>query len=96
MTYIRKNHTTILLLMGILLLVAAIPAFAQTPVPVNIDTNGLTNGINTGINGIFNGMITFLGVAVGIGGFIYGFPLAFQLIRWLGGMISKIFSGGLA
>jgi len=96
MASVGKNRTLLVLLVVGMLLLAVAPAFAQTPVPIAIDTAGLTNGITTGVNGIFDGMISFLPVAVALMGVLFGFPLAFILLRWLGGMITKMFSGGFS
>ena len=64
------------------MLVAAAPALAQTPVPITIDTNALMTQVNTWTTTLDD--VVFLGVAIAI---------AIAILTFIGNQILKAFRG---
>jgi hypothetical protein len=65
------------------LFVLAVPAFAQTPVPIEVDTNAIFTSANTWIE-VFAPIM-----AIGI-----GISIALAILTFIGAQIIKAFSGG--
>lgn len=66
----------------VVMLIAAAPAFAQTPVPITIDTNALMSQVNTWTSTLDD--VVFLGVAIAI---------AIAILTFIGNQILKAFRG---
>jgi hypothetical protein len=77
-----KNKITVLFIVLAVLALLAVPAFAQTPVPLEIDTNQLFSSTNTWI-------AVFLPImAIGI-----GISIALALLTFIGQRIIAAFKG---
>jgi hypothetical protein len=74
-----KRFFTLLFALAVMLLAAA-PAFAQTPVPIQIDTNALMNQVNAWTATLDD--VVFLGVAIAI---------AIAILTFIGNQILKAF-----
>jgi hypothetical protein len=78
-----RNKTYALSFLLALLFVLAVPAFAQTPVPIVIDTNEIFTQTNIWIDVFIPIMAIGIGIAV-----------ALAILKFIGGEILKAFRGG--
>ncbi len=78
----NKRQVLFVLIVLALSLVSAIAAFAQTPVPLVIDTNSLITQVNTWTTSLQD--IIFLGAAIAI---------AIALLTFIGNAVLKAFRG---
>ena len=80
----RVNKRVSVVIMALLIaMMMVVPAFAQTPVPITIDTNSLLTQVNTWTASLDD--VVFLGVAISI---------AIALLTFIGAQILKAFRGG--
>lgn len=77
-----KNKITVLFIVLAVLALLAVPAFAQTPVPLEIDTNQLFSSTNTWI-GVF---LPIMAIGIGI-------SIALALLTFIGNRIIAAFKG---
>jgi len=85
MTIVRKIATRrnlIFMAAFSMMMMIAVPGFAQTPVPITIDTNSLLSQINTWTSSLDD--IIFLGTAIAI---------AIALLGFIGKQILRAFQG---
>jgi hypothetical protein len=82
--FARRHAQRALMLAVFALLVvgSVVPTFAQTPVPITIDTNSLLTQVNTWTASLDD--VVFLGVAISI---------AIALLTFIGAQILKAFRG---
>lgn len=82
MQFVQQHRTAVIMGVMAMMLAAAVPSFAQTPVPLNIPVNTIFSETN-------NWMQTFAPIAaIGI-----GITVALAVLGYLGKMISGAFKG---
>jgi hypothetical protein len=78
-----RSKTLLYFVLIVAVFALSVPAFAQTPVPIVVDTNAIFTSVNSWI-------VTFVPiVAIGL-----GIAIALAILTFIGNQILKAFRGG--